>query len=60
MQDSWIPLQCTNCETEMEYSPSDLPAASEEFTCEHCGTTRPTREFVMTQEGLKILEKFHA
>lgn len=60
MQDGWIPLECTDCGTELEYSPADLPPTGNEFTCENCQSTRPVAEFVQTQEGLEMLEEFHA
>lgn len=60
MQNSWIPLQCTVCQTEMKYGPSELPPQGGEFTCDHCGETRPIADFVMTEEGLKMLTEFHS
>ena len=60
MQDSWIPLRCTDCGTEMEFAPSELPPLESEFSCEHCGATAPVTDFVATQEGLKILETFQS
>ena len=60
MREGWIPLECQSCTEQWEENPSDLPPRRTDFVCPHCETTRPIDEFVATQEGLKILDKFHA
>ncbi len=59
MQEAWIPLECVACGEQWEKPPSSLPAPGNEFTCDHCDTTRPVSEFVRTQESLKMLKQFH-
>lgn len=58
MSEAWIQLQCPNCEERWEANPSDLPEPSTSRTCEHCGASRPTAEFMKTKRDLEILEEF--
>lgn len=59
MHEGWIPLECISCGEQWEQSPAELPPRGSDFTCENCGELRPLADFVRTQEGLEIIEKFH-
>lgn len=59
MNEAWIPLECMDCGEQWEGTPAAIPAPGNEFECPYCGARRAVAEFVTTQEGFKILEKFH-
>lgn len=59
MQEAWIQLKCPACEETWEANPADLPAPDAEFSCDHCGTSRPMAEFARAKRDLEILEEFH-
>ncbi|QCC50808.1 DUF7836 family putative zinc-binding protein [Halapricum salinum] len=59
MQESWIPLQCPECNESWEATPADLPEPDESFVCDHCDAVRPTAEFTKTARGLEILRDFY-
>lgn len=59
MREGWIPLECVECEEQWEANPADVSPPGNEFACPHCGARRPIADFVATQEGFKILKRFH-
>ena len=59
MQESWIPLQCPECNESWEATLADLPEPDESFVCDHCDAVRPTAEFTKTARGLEILRDFY-
>lgn len=60
MQESWIPIQCPDCNERWQESPSDLPHPDGTFVCTHCDVERTVAEFIQTEQGLEILRNFHA
>lgn len=58
MNEAWIPLECTACDTEWEATPEALPALDAEFDCPYCNARASVTAFVKTREGLRILEAF--
>ena len=59
MNEAYIQLSCPKCEEHWEANPGNLPAPKTPFTCNHCGTTRPTAEFARTARDFEILASFH-
>jgi hypothetical protein len=58
MRQAWIHLECPGCQEVWESTLDAIPALGSEFDCPYCDARRPVSEFVKTQEGLKVLEKF--
>lgn len=59
MQQSWVPLECIDCDKQWKQAPEELPVPGNEFVCDDCGSQRLIEEFVRTQEGLDVLREFH-
>jgi len=59
MQEAWIQLQCSDCATEWEANPSDLPAPETSITCDDCGESGRIAEFAKTKRDLEVLKEFH-
>jgi tRNA(Ile2) C34 agmatinyltransferase TiaS len=55
MRPTWVNLQCPACGRTWEAEPADLPPPEEDFTCDNCGTDRPTAEFMRTERNLEML-----
>lgn len=60
MVEAWIQILCPECEEPWEENPNDLPSPDAKFSCDHCGVTRPTAEFMRTARDLEILENLHS
>jgi hypothetical protein len=60
MPPAWIQLQCPACGDDWEADPTALPAPDESFSCDGCGATERTAEFMKTTRSLEVLEEFCA
>lgn len=58
MKPAWIHLECPSCQEVWESTLDAVPSLGDRFDCPYCETRNPAREFVKTQEGLKVLREF--
>lgn len=59
MREASVTLECPACSETWDEPAVDLPPTGEDFTCDHCGTTRSVSEFTRTQRGYEILRTLH-
>ncbi|MDL5362360.1 hypothetical protein [Halalkalicoccus sp. NIPERK01] len=58
MNETFVRLLCPECRKTWERKPGDLPAHTEAFACDGCGTERRTAEFTRTDRDLDVLKQF--
>ncbi|ELZ81499.1 MULTISPECIES: DUF7836 family putative zinc-binding protein [Haloferax] len=58
MVEAFVRLLCPECGKDWETTPTDLPPHRDNFSCQGCGTTRRTAEFMRTERDLQTLKQF--
>ena len=59
MTETYVRLLCPECNKEWQSSPVDLPDSTRTFHCPNCNESRPTSEFMRTEDDLKTLKKLN-
>ncbi|AFK19474.1 hypothetical protein E6P09_11880 [Haloferax mediterranei ATCC 33500] len=58
MVEAFVRLLCPECGKDWETNPTELPAHRDNFSCQGCGVTRRTAEFMRTERDLQTLKQF--
>ncbi|KAB1188309.1 MULTISPECIES: DUF7836 family putative zinc-binding protein [Haloferax] len=58
MVEAFVRLLCPECGKDWETNPTSLPAHRDNFSCQSCGATRRTAEFMRTERDLQTLKQF--
>lgn len=58
MVEAFVRLLCPECGKDWETNPTALPAHRDNFSCQSCGATRRTAEFMRTERDLQTLKQF--